>query len=93
MVARIRRAPIMPRSNPILEVIQKQLARLPTRRELARTALGIDLATMMLTTLSLLFFLRCPNRTLGFCPGVRLVGESVVRASGGMAVRNSHAFS
>jgi hypothetical protein len=40
-----------------LEVIQKQLARLPTRRELARTALGIIFATMMLTTLSLLFFL------------------------------------
>ena len=42
-----------------LEVIQKQLTRLPTRRELARTALGIIFATMMLTTLSLLFFLRC----------------------------------
>ena len=41
-----------------LEVIQKQLARLPTRRELAGTALGIILATMMLTTQSLLFFLR-----------------------------------
>jgi hypothetical protein len=42
-----------------LEVIQKQLARVPTRRELARTALGIIFATtMMLTTLSLLFFLR-----------------------------------
>jgi hypothetical protein len=41
-----------------LEVIQKQLARLPTLRELARTALGIIFATMMLTTLSLLFFLR-----------------------------------
>jgi hypothetical protein len=27
-----------------LEVIQKQLARLPTRRELARTALGIIFA-------------------------------------------------
>jgi hypothetical protein len=40
-----------------LEVIQKQLARLPTRRELAGTALGIVFATMMLT-LSLLFFLR-----------------------------------
>jgi hypothetical protein len=39
-----------------LEVIQKQLARLPTRRELARTALGIIFATMMLTTLGLLFF-------------------------------------
>jgi hypothetical protein len=38
-----------------LEVIQKQLARLPTRRELAATALGIIFATMMLTTLSLLF--------------------------------------
>jgi len=41
-----------------LEVIQKQLARLPTRRELAGTAFGIIIATMMLTTLSLLFFLR-----------------------------------
>jgi hypothetical protein len=33
-------------------------SRLPTRRELARTALGIIFATMMLTTLSSLFFLR-----------------------------------
>jgi hypothetical protein len=41
-----------------LEVVQKQLARLPTRRELAGTALGIILATMMPTTLSLLSFLR-----------------------------------
>ena len=41
-----------------LEVIQKQLARLPTRRELARTTLGIIFATMMLTTPSLLFSLR-----------------------------------
>ena len=41
-----------------LEVIQKQLSRLPTRRELAGTALGIIFATMMLTTLSLLFFPR-----------------------------------
>jgi hypothetical protein len=41
-----------------LEVVQKQLSRLPTRRELAGTALGIIFATMMLTTLSLLFFLR-----------------------------------
>ena len=41
-----------------LEVIQKQLSRLPTRRELARTALGIIFARMMLTTLSLPFFLR-----------------------------------
>jgi hypothetical protein len=32
--------------------------RLPTRRELAKTALGIIFTTMMLTTLSLLFFLR-----------------------------------
>jgi hypothetical protein len=32
-----------------LEVIQKRLARLPTRRELEGTALGIVLATMMLT--------------------------------------------
>jgi hypothetical protein len=38
-------------------VLEKQLARLPTRRELQGTALGIVLATMMLTTLSLLFFL------------------------------------
>jgi hypothetical protein len=35
-----------------LEVSQEQLSRLPTRRELARTALGITFATMMLTTLS-----------------------------------------
>jgi len=41
-----------------LEVIQRQLTRLPTHRELAGTALGIIFATMMLTTLSLLFFLR-----------------------------------
>jgi hypothetical protein len=41
-----------------LEVIQKQLGRLPTRRELRRTALGIIFATMMLTTLSLLLVLR-----------------------------------
>jgi len=33
-----------------LEVIQKQLARLTTRRKLAGTALGIIFATMMLTT-------------------------------------------
>jgi hypothetical protein len=39
-----------------LEVVQKQLARLLTRRELAGAALGIIFATMMLTTLSLLFF-------------------------------------
>jgi hypothetical protein len=38
-----------------LEVTQKQLARLPTRRELAGTALSIIFATMMLTTLRLLF--------------------------------------
>jgi hypothetical protein len=37
-----------------LEVIQKQLWRLPTRRELAGTALGIIFATMM----RLLFLLR-----------------------------------
>jgi hypothetical protein len=36
-----------------LEVIQKQLARLPTRREPPGTVLGIIFATMMLTTLSL----------------------------------------
>jgi hypothetical protein len=41
-----------------VEVIQKQLARLPTRRELAGAALGITLATMMPTTPSLLVFLR-----------------------------------
>jgi hypothetical protein len=40
-----------------LEGLQKQPARLPMGRELARTALGIILATMMLTTLSLLFLL------------------------------------
>jgi hypothetical protein len=40
-----------------LEIIQKQLPRLPTRRELAGTALGIIFATtMMPTTLSLPFF-------------------------------------
>jgi hypothetical protein len=38
------------------EVIQKQLSRLPTRRELAGTALGIVFATEMLTMLSVLFF-------------------------------------
>jgi hypothetical protein len=38
-----------------LEVIQKQLSRLPARRELAGTALGIIFATMMPTTLTLLF--------------------------------------
>ena len=38
------------------KIIQKQLARLPTRRELAGTALGVIFATIMLTTLSLLFF-------------------------------------
>jgi hypothetical protein len=41
-----------------LEVIQIQLSRLPTRREQAGTALGIIFATMMRTTLSLLYFLR-----------------------------------
>jgi hypothetical protein len=41
-----------------LEVIQKQLGRLRTRRELAGIALGIIFATMALMTLSLLFFLR-----------------------------------
>jgi hypothetical protein len=41
-----------------LEVIQKQLARLPTRQELAGTAFGIIFATKMLTTLRSLFFLR-----------------------------------
>jgi hypothetical protein len=33
-----------------LEVIRKQLARLPTRRELAGTALSIIFATMVLKT-------------------------------------------
>jgi hypothetical protein len=37
-----------------LEVIQKQLARLPTRRELAGPRSASHFATMMLTTLSLL---------------------------------------
>jgi hypothetical protein len=41
-----------------LEVIRKQLARLPTRRELAGTALGIIFATMMLDDANLLFSLR-----------------------------------
>jgi hypothetical protein len=44
-----------------LEVIQKQLARLTTRRELPGTVLGIIFATMILTTLSLLFVLREPE--------------------------------
>ena len=44
--------------NPTFEVIQKQLSRLPARRELTGTALGTVFATMMLTTLILLFFLR-----------------------------------
>jgi hypothetical protein len=39
-----------------LEFVMSQLARLPTRKELAQTALGIILATMMLTTLSILLF-------------------------------------
>ena len=41
-----------------LEVIQKQLARLPTRRELAGTALAIVFATVMLTTPRFLFLPR-----------------------------------
>jgi len=45
-----------------LQVIQKQLVRLPTRSELARTALGIIFATMVVTTLRLLFFLRWSNK-------------------------------
>jgi hypothetical protein len=53
----MRRAPISLIESE-LEVTQKQLSRLPTRRELSGTALGIIFATMMLTTLSLLFFLR-----------------------------------
>jgi len=47
----------------------KQLARLPTRRELARTALGTTFATMMLTTLSLLFVHSAlMRRNLGLVP-------------------------
>jgi hypothetical protein len=57
VATRITRVPISALIESELEVIQKQLARLPTRRELARTALGITFATMMLTMLSLLFFL------------------------------------
>jgi hypothetical protein len=38
-----------------LQFIAGQLARLPTRGELARAALGIIFATMILTTLSILF--------------------------------------
>jgi hypothetical protein len=38
-----------------LEVVQKQLSRLPTRQELTRTALGIIFAMMMPTTLNLRF--------------------------------------
>jgi hypothetical protein len=41
-----------------LEATRKQLSRLPTRRKLAGTVLGIVFATMMLVTLRLLFFLR-----------------------------------
>jgi hypothetical protein len=41
-----------------LRYIEKQPARLPTRRELAGTALGIIFGTMMLEMSSLLFFLR-----------------------------------
>lgn len=40
-----------------LEFIKSQLARLRTRGQLAQTALGIIFATMMLTTLSILFFM------------------------------------
>jgi hypothetical protein len=40
-----------------LECVKAQLARLPTGSDLARTALGIIFATMMLTTLSVLWFL------------------------------------
>jgi hypothetical protein len=39
-------------------VINEQLARLPTHRELAGTAVGIIFATVMLMTLSLLSLLR-----------------------------------
>jgi hypothetical protein len=35
--------------EPELEVIQRELARLPTRRKLAETALGIIFATMIVT--------------------------------------------
>jgi hypothetical protein len=49
----VRRAPISPRSESDLEVIQAQLSRLPTRRELSGDrSWGIIWATMMLTTLS-----------------------------------------
>jgi len=39
-----------------LEWVKAQLTRLPTRSDLARAALGIVFATMMLTTLSILWF-------------------------------------
>jgi len=39
-----------------LEWVKEQLTRLPTRLDLARAALGIVFATMMLTTLSVLWF-------------------------------------
>jgi hypothetical protein len=41
-----------------LEIIKSSLPRLPARRELAGTAIGILFATWMLTTPSLPFFLR-----------------------------------
>jgi hypothetical protein len=49
------RAPISPPSNPSLRSFSSTFRRLPTRRELAGTALGIIFATMMPTTLTLLF--------------------------------------
>jgi hypothetical protein len=39
-----------------LECMKAQFARLPTRSDLARAALGIIFATTMLTTLSILWF-------------------------------------
>ena len=39
-----------------LDLVKVQLARLPTRRELAQTALGVIFATAMLTTLAILWF-------------------------------------
>jgi hypothetical protein len=39
-----------------LQFLMGQLARVPTRKELARTALGIIFSTVMLTTVSVLWF-------------------------------------
>ena len=43
--------------------------RLPTHRELAGTVLGITFATIMQTTLSLLFFLAVVGQNLTLVPG------------------------